>query len=345
MSQHTVWKELVKKSFRKSYTFSVQAKHNWFPGHMHKGLGQIQRRMADVDCVLEVHDARIPISGRNVAFRENLNKSRPHLLILNKQDMFPEEEKERVKRRLLDDSVSDVIWTNCKERDDPGVTSIMDKVIDLVNNKPKDSYIKPYNTVLIVGIPNVGKSTLINKLRGYHLRLGGRPAPVAARPGWTKAVGERIRVCDDPCIYLLDSPGISVPQISDMHSGMKLAACGTLQDHLVGLDHICDYLLFWLNNHHCFDYVERMGLDTPEDNGAVMLAKAAIKAGKFKTVKDVSKSSGHKTIPNLDYMGHRFLKLFRSGELGLVNLDTDFFSENSDNEPSVFNINRKAKIY
>ena len=156
-------------------------------------------------------------------------------------------------------------------------------------------------------------------------------------------MGERIRVSDDPVIYLLDSPGISVPQITDMHSGMKLAACGTLQDHLVGLDHICDYLLFWLNSHHCFDYVERMGLEQPEDDGMVMLAKAAIKAGKFKTVKDVSKSSGHKTIPNLDTMAIKFLKLFRSGQLGLVNLDTDLFSDSSQN--SVFNVNRKVKVY
>ena len=90
MSQQAIWKDLVRKSFRQNYKFSVEAQHNWFPGHMHKGLGQIQRRMADVDCVLEVHDARVPFSGRNLTFRENLNKSRPHILLLNKQDLFPE---------------------------------------------------------------------------------------------------------------------------------------------------------------------------------------------------------------------------------------------------------------
>ena len=181
MSQQAIWKDLVRKSFRQNYKFSVEAQHNWFPGHMHKGLGQIQRRMADVDCVLEVHDARVPFSGRNLTFRENLNKSRPHILLLNKQDLFPENEKEKVKKELMTGAVSDVIWTNCKDRDDPGVTSIMDKVVELLHQRSSEGSIKPYNTVLVVGIPNVGKSTIINKLRGFHLRIGGRPAPVAAR--------------------------------------------------------------------------------------------------------------------------------------------------------------------
>jgi len=342
MSQQAIWKDLVKKSFRQNYKFSVEAQHNWFPGHMHKGLGQIQRRMADVDCVLEVHDARVPFSGRNLTFRENLNKSRPHILLLNKQDLFPESEKDKVKKELLTGAVADVIWTNCKDRDDPGVTSIMDKVVQLLHQRSKEGSIKPYNTVLVVGIPNVGKSTIINKLRGFHLRIGGRPAPVAARPGWTKSVGERIRVCDDPCIYLLDSPGISVPQITDMHSGMKLAACGTLQDHLVGEEHIVDYLLYWLNIHHCFDYVEAMGLKQPEDDGSLMLAKAAISAGKFRTIRDVRVGSGMTKLPNLQLMSHKFLKLFRSGHFGLVNLDTDLLNE----DKLSYNIrNKKAKIY
>ena len=348
--QTSVWKELVSRSFRKKFTFPVEAQHNWFPGHMHKGLGQIQRRMADIDCVLEVHDARIPVSGRNLTFRENLNKSRPHILILNKQDLFPEEEKDKVRKALISDTLVDVVWTNCKERDDPGLTSLIPKVSDIlkdsVSQRVSQESLRPYSTVLVVGIPNVGKSTLINKLRGYGLRIGGRPAPVAAKPGWTKSVGEKIRVSDDPVIYLLDSPGISVPHITDMDAGMKLAACGTLRDHLVGEEHICDYILHWLNIHHNFQYVELMGLDQPEDDGTIMLAKAAIKAKKFKRVRDMSQSFTFKTVPNLLFMANKFLKLFRAGAFGPANLDTDIFSSrlNNINDASMRR-SSKAKVY
>ena len=350
MSQTQAWKELVRSSFRKKFVFPVEAQHNWFPGHMHKGLGQIQRRMADIDCVLEVHDSRIPVSGRNLTFRENLNKSRPHILVLNKQDLFPEDQKNKVRKALISDSLVDVVWTNCRERDDPGLTSLIPTVSDILKDsgRTRESHgtMKPYSTVLVVGIPNVGKSTLINKLRGHGLRIGGRPAPVAAKPGWTKSVGEKIRVSDDPCIFLLDSPGISVPHITDMDAGMKLAACGTLRDHLVGEQHICDYILYWLNISHQFQYVEAMGLEEPEDDGSIMLAKAAIRANKFKRVRDISQSLSFKTLPDVMKMAYRFLKLFRAGAFGPVNFDSQIFSSRVGNINDVSMRNsKKARVY
>ena len=122
-----MWKELVKTSFRRCYQFPTTASHSWFPGHMHKGLGQIQRRMGNVDCVLEVHDARIPLSGRNYTFRETVNGARPHILVLNKQDLFPEEEKEAIKKKILANSpnISKVLFTNCRNRDCEGTAAIL----------------------------------------------------------------------------------------------------------------------------------------------------------------------------------------------------------------------------
>jgi len=130
MSKQAIWTELVKKGFRQNYKFPINASHNWFPGHMHKGLGQIQRRMADVDCVLELHDARIPLSGRNVTFRDTVNGARPHILVLNKHDLFPAEEKKTIAQKIMASSphISKVIYTNCKEYDCPGTASIIPSV-------------------------------------------------------------------------------------------------------------------------------------------------------------------------------------------------------------------------
>ena len=130
----------------------------------------------------------------------------------------------------------------------------------------------------------------------------------------------------------------------DTISGMKLAACGTLQDHLVGEEHITDYLLFWLNTHACFDYVELMGLEQPEDDGTVMLAKSAISRGKFRTARDIQRGTGTRKIPDIKYSASKFLRLFRSGQLGPVNLDTDLFN-NGDGSKSHHMINRKVKVY
>jgi len=344
MSQHAIWKELVQKSFRHSYKFPMTAKHTWFPGHMKKGLGQIQRRMANVDCVLEVHDARIPLSGRNLTFRETVNGGRPHILILNKQDLVPQEEKDNIKKKIMASSpnICSVLFTNCKNFHCPGNAEVLPTIIkEIEKGDDHGGWDKrPDRTVLVVGIPNVGKSTLINRLRGDHLRIGGRPAPVGAKPGWTKSVGERIRVSDRPLVYLLDTPGISVPTIKDMHMGMKLAACATLKDEIVGEDYITDYILYWLNINHKFEYVELMGLDQPEDDGSIMLAKSAIKNQRFKKMKDITGKGGYRTLPDLKFMAVQFLELFRAGKFGLVNLDNDIFS--SMHNPGV---SRKARVY
>ena len=159
-------------------------------------------------------------------------------------------------------------------------------------------------------------------------------------------MGEKIRVSDDPCVYILDSPGISVPHITDMDAGMKLAACGTLRDHLVGEQHICDYILHWLNTHHCFQYVELMGLDQPEDDGTIMLAKSAIRTKKFKRVRDMSQSLKFKTVPDLFSTATKFLKLFRAGLFGPVNLDSDIFSRGLNNiNDLAMRSSSKAKVY
>lgn len=84
----------------------------------------------------------------------------------------------------------------------------------------------PNSNILVVGIPNVGKSSLINLVRSGALRIGGKPTKTGAKPGITRALQMKIRVCDDPLIYILDTPGIMMPNIRNLEIGMKLAACG-----------------------------------------------------------------------------------------------------------------------
>lgn len=326
MTGQAVWQDLVRQTFRQKYVFPLNASHTWFPGHMTKGLKSMQRKMRDVDCVLEVHDARIPLSGRNPTFRNVVGGARPHVLILNKSDLIPPEDRAAIARSSLAQSphIQRVIFTNLKEKNCPETAKIIPTIAELVGAGDRCHRIsQPDSTVLILGIPNVGKSSLINKLRFHHMKIGGRPAPVGAKPGWTKAVQTKIRVSDRPLIYLLDTPGISVPYINDMHTGMKLAACATLQDHLVGMDYISDYLLWWLNMHNNFSYVPYMGLEQPEDQGSIMLGKSAIANDYYRITKDYSKGAGLKRIPDLSKSAEKFLHGFRYGHFGRINLDCD----------------------
>ncbi|XP_009582137.1 PREDICTED: mitochondrial ribosome-associated GTPase 1, partial [Fulmarus glacialis] len=106
-------------------------------------------------------------------------------------------------------------------------------------------------SILVIGVPNVGKSSLINSLRRLHLKKGKATA-VGGEPGITKAVLTRIQVCEKPLMYLVDTPGVLPPKLGDVETGMKLALCGTIRDHLVGEDIMADYLLYALNKRQQF---------------------------------------------------------------------------------------------
>ena len=128
--QRANWKEIVKKFQDKQYVFAKGTKINWFPGHMVKGLRQMQHSLQKTDCIIEVHDARVPMSGRNRNFKNSLTGNRPHILVLNKQDLafgkysqkrLPkgvECQKAHLKEQIMnrEPQLSDVIFSNCSCR-------------------------------------------------------------------------------------------------------------------------------------------------------------------------------------------------------------------------------------
>ena len=125
------WKNMT---FRTNYAFKGDKQRiQWFPGHMIKGLRQMRISLKQTDCVIEVHDSRIPLSGRNVTFKNDITGNRPHVLVLNKKDLVFGNAKtkegyheEEVKARIMaaDPSLSEVIFTNCKNIRCPGLRSV-----------------------------------------------------------------------------------------------------------------------------------------------------------------------------------------------------------------------------
>lgn len=181
---------------RQAFSVANREAVNWFPGHMAKGLNQMQRKLKGVDCVIEVHDARIPLSGRNPLFEKRLGVStlKPHILVMNKIDLADPRHKKAIQQHYEAQGVQEVIFTNCKRPDSSGVKSILRKVSNAI--KKSERYNRSEETsydVMVIGIPNVGKSSLINALRAKHLRRS-KATKVGALPGITQSVLEKIKV-------------------------------------------------------------------------------------------------------------------------------------------------------
>ncbi|XP_053160758.1 mitochondrial ribosome-associated GTPase 1 isoform X3 [Hemicordylus capensis] len=155
---------------RERFDFGGRDVARWFPGHMAKGLKDMKTRLRVVDCLLEVHDARIPFSGRNPLLKEALS-IRPHLLVLNKMDLADLTHKSRILEQLERQGLKHVLFTDCLK--DENIKEILPLVTKLISNSER--YQRAENVescLMVIGVPNVGKSSVINSMRRLHLRKG-----------------------------------------------------------------------------------------------------------------------------------------------------------------------------
>lgn len=308
-------------NFRTTFRILNKDLLHWFPGHMGKGLKQMQQKLKNVDCVIEVHDSRIPFSGRNEEFKYTISGIRPHLLVLNKKDLVHRADRSRIQSRLKSEqNLDQVIFTNCKEQKCDGVRKILPTVKDLITDSNRYNRAEnPEMTVMIIGVPNVGKSSLINVLRNRHLKKKNATA-VGAVAGITRSVLNRIKISEEPPIYLIDTPGILEPKVKDVESGLKLALCGCLQDHLVGNDVIADYLLFLMNRQENFLYMDVLGLKEPCDDILKVLQDGATHLQRFKKLRTYEGSIVQN--PDIEYAAICLIKAFRQGKFGKTVLDS-----------------------
>ncbi|XP_044152177.1 mitochondrial ribosome-associated GTPase 1 isoform X1 [Bufo gargarizans] len=301
------------------FDFGQRDVAHWFPGHMAKGLKQMRAKLSKVDCILEVHDARIPLSGRNPLFKEYLG-IKPHLLVLNKIDLADPSHRKRIATQLEKQGVGKIIYTDCIREEN--IRQIVPAITEQIGSNTQFNRAETTEiSIMMTGIPNVGKSSLINALRRIHIKKG-KASKVGGEPGITRSVLSRIQVSENPLIYLLDTPGVLSPRIESVEIGMKLAICGTILDHLVGEDIIADYLLYMLNQHQQHRYVAQYELDGPCSDIETLLKKIAIKLGKTQRVKAITGVGNvNITVPNYSAAAYDFIRSFRKGDLGIVTLD------------------------
>ena len=188
---------------------------NWFPGHMHKARVEIAETLPKVDLLIEVLDARIPFSSENPLLAE-LRGDKPCLKVLAKSDLADPDRTSEWQAHL---ERSRNIKARSITTDEPGRMQQLKSVCGQL--VPEKSRHGKTITAMIVGIPNVGKSTLINTLAGRKVaRTGNEPAITRGQ--------QRIHIGGN--IVLLDTPGMMWPKVANPNSGMRLAATGAIRD-------------------------------------------------------------------------------------------------------------------
>lgn len=273
----------------------------WFPGHMAKARREIEENLKLVDVVIELVDARAPYASMNPMLQE-LIQNKTKIVLLMKNDLAdPVRTKEWVTYFEKNDIVSLPVNVNNKQD--------ITKVIELVNEKGLEQQKKRIEKgiqkrtvrALIAGVPNVGKSTLINRLANKRIaKIGDRPG-VTKQQQWIKVKQQ---------FELLDTPGILWPKFEEESIGMKLAAIGTIKYELVPTQDVAAFVINYLDTYYRENLFKRYKLKDHED-----MWDTFVHIGKQRGALE---SGGH---VNFDKVAEIVLQDFRTGRLGNITLE------------------------
>jgi ribosome biogenesis GTPase A len=282
----------------------------WYPGHMTKTRRMMDENIKLVDIVIELLDARIPYSSKNPEI-DNLARNKKRIVILNKVDLA-DEKKTQLWTEYFEGKGFKVVKVNSITGN--GIKDISNVAAELMAEKlerlKKRGRIFTPTRAMIVGIPNVGKSTLINKLVGKTM------AKTGDRPGVTRSK-QWVKIRKD--FELLDTPGILWPKFEDKAVGMRLAFTGAVNDNIIDLEELSVNLIEYLNKIYPSAVKERYGVDYTEDDSSFdILQKVGVARG-FKAKGGVVDTKRAAII---------MLDEFRAAKLGKMTLETPADIEN-----------------
>lgn len=279
----------------------------WYPGHMTKAKRQMQEDIKLIDLVIELVDSRIPLSSRNPDIDE-LGKNKARLILLNKAD-------------LADDAQNEV-WSEyfkakgfyvvkIDARRNNGMKTIQNVILEACKEKIERDRKRGIKNrpvrAMVVGIPNVGKSTFINTFAGKACTKTGN------KPGVTKGK-QWIRLNKN--VELLDTPGILWPKFEDQLVGLRLALIGSIKDEILNIDELSLELIKILQAHYAGMLHERYGIDESQD-AVKVLTEVAEK-------RNCVQKGG---APDYSKAATLIIDEFRSGRIGKITLEFPEVSE------------------
>lgn len=274
----------------------------WFPGHMAKAKREAEENLKLVDIVVELLDARAPYSSQNPLIQE-ITRGKQKLIVLMKKDLADPRETQKW-LQYFESTSNPAIAVNANQPKD--IEKIIGKIAELGKDLKKEDKKRGVTSrplrAIILGIPNVGKSTLINRLANRRIaKVGDRPG-VTKHQTWIKVRG----VFD-----LLDTPGILWPKFEDEDVGIKLAAIGTIKDHLIPLEDIAAKMIMYLQENYPEGIKKRYHITEDDYDMWEVFEKIGRKFGAIE--------SGGKI--NFDRVAKMILFDLRSGKLGEITLE------------------------
>ncbi len=276
----------------------------WFPGHMAKTRRAITANLKLVDAVAEIVDSRLPLNSRNPEM-DRLTAGKPRIVLLNKCDLADEKATHKWINYFNSKGIT-ALAVDCKSGKGlkQFIPAVKTKVLkDLMEKRQKNGMTGTPVRLMIVGIPNVGKSSLINKL------AGAKRAKVEDRPGVTR-IKQWVKLGNN--VELLDMPGVLWPKFEDQSVAIKLAFTGAVSDDILDIETLAMKLLVFLKENYPPSLVERYKIEYSDgETGIELLEKVGRKRGMMIAGGEVNTERASITV----------IDEFRSAKLGRITLE------------------------
>lgn len=280
----------------------------WFPGHMAKAKRNILAKLKLVDILWEVVDARLPLSSRNPMLDE-IAPNHKRIILINKCDLADDKVTYLWEKFFLDNNLTVVLVNG---QTGSGIRKLKFKSLEMMSadfaRRANRGIVSQKVRAMILGIPNAGKSALINRLAARNAAATGDRPGITKQDQWIK-IGHELE--------LLDTPGILWPKFESQVIGMRLAVSGAIKSEILNIEDLALYLLDFLSEHYPGVLIQRYGVTNDEISAVDLLTAIGEKRGCIR----------RGGVIDFEKAAVLLLEDFKSGRLGKISLETPCFSD------------------